>query len=172
MRAPGPTPRRLGNCAQPIIKRSFLQDVGKRLLGAIIFRKDLFAEVEAKPDLYGPFWLCTTAIFLMAMISNALDWIAYKHSATDAWEGDLKKIAKGASIMYGYVFGGGLALWAWLKLGNNAMISLSALWCIYGMAQLLHTSREFCQCGTCKAQRLILGSAMQGTAWRSGFQSH
>ena len=105
-----------------------LQDVLKRILGAIIFRKDLFSEVEASPDLYGPFWLSTTAIFLMAMISNALDWLAER----TAWEGDLEKIAYGATILYGYVFGGGFLLWVWLKVISLAQISLVALWCIYG----------------------------------------
>lgn len=107
-----------------------MQDVLKRILGALIFRKDLFAEVEASPDLYGPFWLATTAVFLMAMISNALEWI----SDGEAWEGDLKKIAYGATILYSYVFGGGFLLWVWLKVISLAQISLTALWCIYGVA--------------------------------------
>jgi protein YIPF1/2 len=99
------------------------------MLGAIAFRKDFFTEVEAKPDLYGPFWISTTAIFLMAMISNALDWIA---SRDDNWEGDLQKIGYCAAVMYGYVFGGAALLWVWLKVISLAQISLSSLWCIYG----------------------------------------
>jgi hypothetical protein len=74
-----------------------VQDVGQRILGAIVFRRSLFSEIEAKPDLYGPFWLSTTAIFLMAMISNALDFFAYKDSQR-AWEGDLEKIASGVLL--------------------------------------------------------------------------
>eukprot|EP00892_Ulva_mutabilis_P005863 jgi/Ulvmu1/3649/UM017_0063.1 len=108
-------------------------DVVKRILGAMIFRKDLFVEVEASPDLYGPFWLSTTAIFLMAMISNALDWIAQRA----AWEGDLEKIAYGAAILYGYVFGGGFLLWVWLKVISLAQISLISLWCIYGYSMAI-----------------------------------
>ena len=106
-----------------------------RMLGAIVFRRDLFPEVEAKPDLYGPFWICTTAVFLMAMISNALDWLSNK-KAGDAWVGDPEKIIYGAIILYGYVFGAGVALWVWLKVISLAAISLSALWCIYGAPTL------------------------------------
>ena len=76
-----------------------LQDVGKRILGALIFRKSLFSEIEQKPDLYGPFWLSTTAIFMMAMISNALDYFAYSGDSDEIWEGDLKKIASGAVLV-------------------------------------------------------------------------
>jgi hypothetical protein len=75
-----------------------VQDVGKRILGAIIFRQSLFDEIEQHPDLYGPFWLSTTAIFMMAMISNALDFFAYNDSEV-AWEGDLQKIASGAFLL-------------------------------------------------------------------------
>lgn len=98
-------------------------------MGALIFRKDLFAEVEASPDLYGPFWLSTTAVFLMAMISNALEWMSQR----EEWQGDLEKIAYGAGILYSYVFGAGFLLWVWLKVISLAQISLIALWCIYGM---------------------------------------
>ena len=73
--------------------------MGKRILGALIFRKSLFSEIEQHPDLYGPFWLSTTAIFMMAMISNALDFFAYADSE-EAWEGDLEKIASGAAASF------------------------------------------------------------------------
>lgn len=72
--------------------------MGKRILGALIFRKSLFSEIEQKPDLYGPFWLSTTAIFMMAMISNALDYFAYSGDSDEIWEGDLKKIASGTLL--------------------------------------------------------------------------
>lgn len=101
------------------------------MLGAIAFRRDLFAEVEAKPDLYGPFWIATSVVFLMAMISNGLEWLAHRR-AGDAWAGDPEKVVYGAAVLYGYVFGAGLALWAWLKVINLASISLPALWCLFG----------------------------------------
>ena len=110
-------------------ERCALQDVLKRMLGAISFRRDLFPEVESKPDLYGPFWIVTSIVFLMAMISNGLEWLAHR---SDTWAGDPEKIVYGAIILYGYVFGAGLALWAWLKVINLASISLPALWCIFG----------------------------------------
>jgi protein YIPF1/2 len=122
-----------------------VQEVLKRMLGAIFFRRDLFTEVESKPDLYGPFWISTTCVFLMAMISNALDYIAHRGSGGggSAWQGDLEKIVYGAAIMYGYVFGAGLVLWVWLKVISLAAISLSALWCIYGTSQG-SCHRQFC----------------------------
>jgi hypothetical protein len=112
-----------------------LQEVLARMAGALFFRRDLFSEVESKPDLYGPFWISTTCIFLMAMISNALDWIAHRGGDSHAWKGDLDKIVYSAAIMYGYVFGAGLVLWVWLKVISLAAISLSALWCIYGASK-------------------------------------
>jgi hypothetical protein len=102
------------------------------MLGAIMFRRDLFSEIEAKPDLYGPFWICTTIVFLMAMISNAIDWMANRNT-NDVWQSDLQKLVYGAAVLYGYVFGAGVVLWVWLKVISLAAMSLSALWCIYGM---------------------------------------
>lgn len=100
--------------------------------------------MEAAPDLYGPFWLSTTAVFLMAMISNALAWM----SERDQWEGDLEKIAYGATILYGYVFGGGFLLWLWLKVISLAQISLTALWCIYGTPSCPLSRSVPCVCRT------------------------
>lgn len=131
-----------------------------RMAGAIVFRRDLFAEVEAKPDLYGPFWISTTCVFLMAMISNALDWLAQRDAGV-AFKGDLEKIAVGAAIMYGYVFGAGVALWVWLKVISLAAISLSALWCIYGAPP----PPLQCTCGT----RRVSGAIANACVARAGY---
>ena len=35
----------------------------------------LLAEVHAKPDLYGPFWVCTTLIFVIGASANFASWV-------------------------------------------------------------------------------------------------
>ena len=122
------------------------------MLGAIAFRRDLFSEVEAKPDLYGPFWISTSVVFLLAMASNAVDWLA-SDSSEVAWQGDLDKVVYGAVILYGYVFGAGLVLWLWLKVISLAAISLSALWCIYGARSQPCPAALACPlCARCKRE--------------------
>lgn len=111
-------------------------DVLQRMLASIIFRRDFFAQVEAAPDLYGPFWLSTAAIFLMAMVANAVSWEVNRASA-GAWSYDVEKVVYAAALFYGYVFVGGAALWAWLFLLNSAQVSLTALWCIYGYSMTI-----------------------------------
>ena len=109
-----------------------MQDVVTRLLGAVMFNRGLFAEIEAKPDLYGPFWVSTTVVFLMAMASNAVDWLADSGDSGDRWHADVTKMVHAAAILYGYVFGAGGLLWVWLKVISQAAISLASLWCLYG----------------------------------------
>ena len=48
-----------------------LNDLKLKLKGAIIpFNKSFYQSIEINGDLYGPFWIFTTIIFLIALIGN------------------------------------------------------------------------------------------------------
>lgn len=90
-----------------------------------------FAEATVeRPDLYGPFWICTTLVFLSAMAGNFAAYL--KHTSDDSdWFVDIKKVALSAVLWYGYATVAPLVLYLYLRW-HGAAPFLSQLACIYG----------------------------------------
>jgi len=113
------------------------------MLASLLFSRNFFLEVEAKPDLYGPFWLSTTCVFLMAMVAAELSYLGQRRGAASvafdsgAWTFEATTVGTCASILYGYVFLIGGLLWVHLAVINRAQIGLFSLWCIYGANTLV-----------------------------------
>lgn len=111
-----------------------LSDVLLRLLAGVIpLGKGFFARVGDRPDIYGPFWLTTTLLFLLAIASNFASFVAYWWAGRrDDWEYDFYKLSIAAAVFYAYVAIAPLILWAvqhwWLKASLNPV----HCWCIYG----------------------------------------
>ena len=56
-----------------------LHDLKMKLKGALIpFNKSFYQSIEINSDLYGPFWIYTTIIFLIALIGNFSAYILSK----------------------------------------------------------------------------------------------
>ncbi|KAI7741422.1 hypothetical protein M8C21_000882 [Ambrosia artemisiifolia] len=53
------------------------------------------------PDLYGPFWICTTLIFVSASIGTSIAYLADKFRHKE-WEYDIHLLTSSACILYGY----------------------------------------------------------------------
>lgn len=98
-----------------------------------------------RPDLYGPFWISTTIVFLIAVVSNYIGW--YNHGAksgeaTAAWKYDTDKVTYAGILFYGYVGVIGFAIWATLRW-FKAPTSLAQIWCVYGtLAATLRGARS------------------------------
>jgi hypothetical protein len=109
-------------------------------------------------DMYGPFWIATTLIFVTAVAGNYADFIAWRLAegsalplpdpgagnttsnstdasgtspATQQWYTDYTKLGTSAALFYGYVFVFGMGLWLALRWFNGQM-KLISVWCIYG----------------------------------------
>eukprot|EP00741_Cyanophora_paradoxa_P002561 tig00000605_g2485.t1 len=86
----------------------------------------------AAPDLYGPFWTCTTLIFLIGVCGNLVSRLSF--TATDDkpnWEYDLTKMSVGMSVVYGYVGFVSAALWAYLRFQETGARFVETL-SVYG----------------------------------------
>lgn len=115
-------------------------DVLWRLFHAVLlfFKGDFLEYVGGNPDLYGPFWVASTLIFVTAATGNYASYIDWKRHAPAgeehaAWYYDVDKVGGSCGIFYGYVGVIGLAIYLvlrWFKAG----ISLASVWCIYGYA--------------------------------------
>jgi len=82
---------------------------------------------------YGPFWICSTLVFVTAALGNFAAYLAHKTSAGggEAWHYDINKVTYAAIMFYGYVGVIPLGLYFLLKyLGVTS--GLVQLWCLYG----------------------------------------
>jgi len=120
------------------------RDVLSRLADAMKgpFKPNFVESTQDNPDLYGPFWIATTLIFLTVVSSNVGSYTDHKHSDKkhEDWDGDYSKIGEAGLMYYVYLFGVGLLLYFTLRAYNSTM-QLRHVWCLYGysMAGLLPT---------------------------------
>lgn len=79
---------------------------------------------------YGPFWICTTLIFVAASIGTFVTYIAHKLKKKE-WDYDINLVTWSAGVFYGYVTVVPLALYVVLKY-FSAPSGLVQLFCLYG----------------------------------------
>lgn len=111
-------------------------DVLGRIVRSVLyfFKGDFLDHIGDNPDLYGPFWIASTLIFISAAAGNTASYIAH-HNKDDqkGWYYDVDKVGGSMGLFYGYVGAVGLILFAVLKYFKSSA-SLPMIWCIYGYA--------------------------------------
>lgn len=105
----------------------------RMLRGVMPFGKNFFDVVAPHPDLYGPFWIAATVLFLLAITSNlASYWEYWKKDRADDWNYDFDKIVFAACAVYGYLVIVPVILWAVQRFAFKAGLTLVECWCVYG----------------------------------------
>ncbi|MBA0687377.1 hypothetical protein Goari_014922, partial [Gossypium aridum] len=79
---------------------------------------------------YGPFWICTTLIFVAASIGTFVTYVAHKLRDKE-WNYDINLVTWSAGVFYGYVTVVPLVLYVILKY-FSAPSGLVQLFCLYG----------------------------------------
>eukprot|EP01024_Parvocaulis_polyphysoides_P011376 TRINITY_DN13989_c0_g1_i1.p1 TRINITY_DN13989_c0_g1~~TRINITY_DN13989_c0_g1_i1.p1 ORF type:complete len:333 (-),score=35.98 TRINITY_DN13989_c0_g1_i1:249-1247(-) len=92
-------------------------------------KPDFYDNTKEKPDLYGPFWITTTVIFLTAVASSISLALQNKDDQT---KDELHSLFVAIGLYYGYVFVVGAVFWGILKLYGSNEASLTNVWCMYG----------------------------------------
>ncbi|KAL8457065.1 hypothetical protein ACS0TY_034231 [Phlomoides rotata] len=106
-------------------------DVLERIKDSLFPFKGSFSEKTVdNPDLYGPFWICTTLIFVAASIGTFVTYIAHKLQNKE-WDYDINLVTWSAGVFYGYVTIVPLALYIILKY-FSAPSGFVHLLCLYG----------------------------------------
>ncbi|KAJ8492362.1 hypothetical protein OPV22_014083 [Ensete ventricosum] len=106
-------------------------DVVERIRDSLFPFKGNFTEKTAdNPDLYGPFWICTTLIFVAAAIGTFVTYVAHKLQKKE-WDYDINLVTWSAGLFYGYVTFVPLGLYIILKY-FSVPSGLVQLWCLYG----------------------------------------
>eukprot|EP00698_Gefionella_okellyi_P010654 TRINITY_DN2774_c0_g1_i3.p1 TRINITY_DN2774_c0_g1~~TRINITY_DN2774_c0_g1_i3.p1 ORF type:complete len:300 (+),score=37.67 TRINITY_DN2774_c0_g1_i3:718-1617(+) len=107
------------------------------------FRTSFVTDMADKPDLYGPFWIATTLIFLMAALSNFASWISFvpaeildatTHVPTGlntTWNYDFTTVTVAAPLIYAYV--GLVPLMFYLAMSHaDAPVTFPQVCSVYG----------------------------------------
>ncbi|KAE8653370.1 hypothetical protein Csa_007360 [Cucumis sativus] len=106
-------------------------DVLERIKDSLFPFRGTFNERTADtPDLYGPFWICTTLIFVAASIGTFVTYVAHKLHNKD-WNYDINLVTWSAGLFYGYVTIVPLGLYVILKY-FSVPSGLVQLLCLYG----------------------------------------
>lgn len=104
---------------------------------------DFFQKIDDNPDLYGPVWISTTLVFMLAALGNCATYLIHKQTDKDTvWSFDVSYVNWAACAVYGYVLVVPTAFYFLLKyLGSNA--SLICLWCMWGYSLFIFVLSSF-----------------------------
>lgn len=106
------------------LKKGFIPSSGEN---------SLLAEVQAKPDLYGPFWVCATLVFVIGVAANFASWVYWDKNTT--WEYDFTHVTLALGVVFGYAVGMPGAVWLLCKY-FGVPLSLITLLCLYGYSMV------------------------------------
>jgi len=109
------------------------EDIKSRIMTSMIgFKDDSFLKlVDDKPDLYGPFWIATSLIFIIAVISHFSSYVWSIIRSKADWSYDFQSVVNVASFVYGFVGLVPIAIWLILRQFESKT-RLVTFMCIYG----------------------------------------
>jgi len=112
------------------------KEVGQRLLRSLFpYPPNFIDTMRANPDIYGPFWITSTVVFLMFAAGNFggyLNWVFYGNHS-NKWSPNFSLVSVSAFAIYGYQIIVPLLLWIVSKFLKIGLTLLDCL-CIYGYA--------------------------------------
>jgi len=109
-------------------------DVMRRFLAGLVpVGQPFFERIKENPDFYGPLWVTTTILFLLAICSNFASYIAY-WSAGEArhWNYSFSKVSVAAGVFYGFLIVVPLILWVLLRFVVGSKVKYIETSCVYG----------------------------------------
>jgi len=108
-------------------------DIVDRLRRSVSLENKMFFEGEMRPDMYGPFWLCTTLVFVMAAAGNLGSLLSFVPTEDkQVFTYNFSKLTVATSVLYGYCLVVPIAGWGASKVMLAEPFSLLELICIYG----------------------------------------
>jgi len=123
------------------------KDVGNRLLYSMVpvpGKSFLQHHIRPRPDLYGPFWICVTLVFSIAISGNVADFLQKSVAQDDhKWHYDFHKVSMAATAVFSYASLLPAALysflwWAGGAGGHGVALSFLELLCLYGYSLAIY----------------------------------
>jgi len=115
------------------------RQVFRRILGALIpFPPKFFEITEQNPDVYGPFWIASTLVFIMSAAGNIGNWLnAELAGESSSWTYDVSKLPGASGFIYGYLGVIPLLLYFFCRY-NQIPLQLLQIYCIYGYSMFIY----------------------------------
>uniref|UniRef100_A0A3Q2QJ53 Protein YIPF n=1 Tax=Fundulus heteroclitus TaxID=8078 RepID=A0A3Q2QJ53_FUNHE len=114
--------------------------VKERILGSLApwpGKNFIQAYLRKNPDLYGPFWICTTLVFAIAISGNIANFLQHYGNPGHKYTPDFRKVSIAATAIFSYAWFVPLGLWGLLLWRNNKILNLVSysfmeIVCVYG----------------------------------------
>jgi hypothetical protein len=109
------------------------EQVLSRMLGTMVPSRQnyLLTKIRPNPDLYGPFWICATLVFTIAICGNLSSFFASE--GTHKWKSNFQLVSLSACVIYAYAWIVPATIWGYLLWrGNLAGYSFLEIVCVYG----------------------------------------
>lgn len=93
--------------------------------------------LRRNPDLYGPFWICTTLVFATAICGNISNFLVHFGDPNHKYTPEFRKVTIAAMAIFSYAWLVPLGLWGLLlwrnkKIMNLVSYSFMEIVCVYG----------------------------------------
>lgn len=114
--------------------------VKQRIIGSMLpwpGKNFIHVYLRRNPDLYGPFWICTTLVFATAISGNISNFLVHRGKPNFKYTPEFQKVTIAATLIYSYAWLVPLALWGFLLWRNNKIMNLVSyafmeIVCVYG----------------------------------------
>nr|XP_046263575.1 protein YIPF1 [Scatophagus argus]XP_046263576.1 protein YIPF1 [Scatophagus argus]XP_046263577.1 protein YIPF1 [Scatophagus argus]XP_046263578.1 protein YIPF1 [Scatophagus argus] len=114
--------------------------VKERILGSVVpwpGKNFIHVYLRRNPDLYGPFWICTTLVFAIAISGNISNFLMHFGKPNYKYTPEFQKVTIAATAIFSYAWLVPLALWGFLLWRNNKVMNLVSysfmeIVCVYG----------------------------------------
>uniref|UniRef100_T1IH16 Glutathione peroxidase n=1 Tax=Strigamia maritima TaxID=126957 RepID=T1IH16_STRMM len=145
-------------------------DVLRRIFWSMLPRPGmsyLQYHIRPNPDLYGPFWICTTLIFTTAIMGNLANYLTVANSGNYLWHYDFQKVTLSATTIYAYASLTPLLIWIflWYRNAGHGCTFLEII-CVYGYSLSVYVPLSIFWVIQVRALQWILvviGSILSGT---------
>ncbi|KAL8832553.1 MAG: hypothetical protein Q9191_000177, partial [Dirinaria sp. TL-2023a] len=114
-----------------------------RCLAALYPRTPFLDTLEGNPDLYGPFWIATTVVFILFITGTISQYLASTHTA-EHFAYNFKLLSGAAGLVYGYTLIVPVVLWGLLRwygaassTSGGERITLVECWALYGYSNII-----------------------------------
>lgn len=120
--------------------------VKERIIGSMVpwpGKNFINIYLRRNPDLYGPFWICTTLVFAIAISGNISNFLVHVGKPNYRYTPEFRKVTIAATAIFSYAWLVPLSLWGFLLWRNNKVINLVSysfmeIVCVYGYSLAIY----------------------------------
>lgn len=98
-------------------------------------------KIRPNPDLYGPFWICMTLVFSVAVAGNLANYLYSQSTSSSSyvWKYDFHKVTLASAAIFAYWWLMPTMLYGLLSWrGNQAGYTFTEIICIYGYSLAIY----------------------------------